>query len=579
MDADMLDKKLRSAGRRHSGSIFLSRLAAALVAAGGVAAVAALAHRLLGLPAFTMETVGSALLAAVLVGGVWWFFGRPSRAAVAVLVDERLGLKERVSTALAFSDSGDAFAQAAAGQARAAADRLNVPPHFPVRPGGRRWVLAILTWGLAAALFVLVPTWDALGFLKKQTDEEKAKTEAVQAQADVKEAVKQLEAVVKQLGDPTLLNQLEQLKEIPPTASADEIRRQAIQKLEDISQKTRDLQNQQNLAQAQALQDKLQQLRSPPNSESQELNRALQKGDFAKASQTLSELRQKLDEGKMTPEQKEALAKQLEELARQLEKLAQDNADLAEELAKKGMDKELASTTPEELREALKKAGLSDEDIEKLMQKAQQNQAANKACKGLGKSMGLPGLSSPAGLGSGDLADFQDMLNDLEVAQMRLDQVQKASELAKDAQTRLGCSQCKGAGCESCQGGGSGEDGNGIGSGKNGSGTSPWGPGGLTDGIGQGTGGAGRGFGERPTADDDGTTKTNKTRANNPDAPDAPIIASWHIQGDQIKGEATQSVGDVVQTKREQAAQAVTDNDIPKKYDGAIQKYYNEFAK
>jgi hypothetical protein len=109
--------------------------------------------------------------------------------------------------------------------------------------------------------------------------------------------------------------------------------------------------------------------------------------------------------------------------------------------------------------------------------------------------------------------------------------------------------------------------------------TGPWAAG-ENEGGGPGTGGPGRGFGERATNDDDGTVNpNNKTRANNQDAAQGPIIASWHIQGDQIKGEATRSVGEVVQEKRTQAAQAVTDNDIPKKYDASIQKYYNEFAK
>jgi len=569
MDAldNVLDKTLRLAGRRHSGSVFLSRLAAAMVVAGGVAVVAALAHRLLGVPAFTVVTVGSALLAAVVAGAVWWWFVRPSRASVAVLVDERMGLKERVSTALAFSDSGDAFAQAAADQARAAAKKLNVQPHFPVRPSGRRWAMAAGAWGLAAALFLLVPTWDVLGFVKQKTEAEQVKNETLQAQADVKEAIKPLEAVVKQLGDPTLLGQFEQLKEMPPAASADEIRRQAIQKLDDVSQQAEDLQGQKNLEQAKALQDRLQQLRSPPNSESQELNRALQKGDFAKAAQTLSELRKQLDEGNMSPERKEALAKQLEDLAKQLEKLAQDNADFANELAKNGLDKDLANKNMDELRDALKKAGLSDEQVEKMMQKAQQNQAAKQAARSLCTSMGMPGLSNPAGMGSGDLGDFQDMLDDLEAAQMRLEQAQRAFELAKDAQKRLGCSQCSGAGCDGC----------GLLASEGMAG--PWAPG-EKDGAGAGTGGPGRGFGERATDDDDGSVNpNNKTRANNPDASGGPIIASWHIQGDHIKGEATKSVGETVQAKRAQAAQAVTDNDIPKKYDASIQKYYNEFAK
>jgi len=568
-----LDKKLRSAGRRCSGSIFLSRLAVTLWLAGGLAVVAALVHRLLGVAAFTAVTVGAVLLAAVMAGVVGWWLARPGRTAVAVLVDERLGLKERVSTALAFSDSDDAFAQAAAGQARAAAERLDVSPHFPVQPGGRRWAFAAVTWCLAAALFQFVPPLDALGFLKRQTDIEQAKLETAQAQADVKDVVKPLEAVVKEIGDPAMLQQLEQLMEIPPAASADEIRRQAIQKLEDVSQKAKELQERGDLAAAKALQEKLQQLRSPPGSESQELNRALQNGDFRKASQIVAELQKKFDEGKLDPQQKEALTSQLEQLAQQLDKLAQDNSELADELARKGLDKNLAGQSLEDLREALKNAGLSDKEIDDLMKKAQQCQSSNQACKSLGDSMKLPGLPSPIGLRSENLQSMQEQLSDLEMAQQRLQQAQAAKEQADNAIAKLG--QCGGNNGDGGSGNNPGQGGDGDGAGEGQGGQSGGGAGRGQQGSGMGEG---LGSGERPTADPTNVS-LNQTRVDNQENSQAPIIGNWHIQGDQVKGEATQTVGEVIQAKREQAAQAVNDNDIPKKYDASIQKYYNEFAK
>lgn len=60
---------------------------------------------------------------------------------------------------------------------------------------------------------------------------------------------------------------------------------------------------------------------------------------------------------------------------------------------------------------------------------------------------------------------------------------------------------------------------------------------------------------------------------------EGPMIASTFIKGQQIKGESTKEFSAAVEAAKDSAAQAINDNEIPKKYEGAIKDYYNGFNK
>jgi len=53
-----------------------------------------------------------------------------------------------------------------------------------------------------------------------------------------------------------------------------------------------------------------------------------------------------------------------------------------------------------------------------------------------------------------------------------------------------------------------------------------------------------------------------------------PAIASWYFQESQIKGEAKREFTEVVQAARDGAAAAISDNEIPRKYEEAIKNYF-----
>ena len=89
-----------------------------------------------------------------------------------------------------------------------------------------------------------------------------------------------------------------------------------------------------------------------------------------------------------------------------------------------------------------------------------------------------------------------------------------------------------------------------------------------------GPGGEGIGYGPRAT-DDSGKTATKRVRtANKPGQ--GPVIASWYFKESQIKGEARRDFTEVVQAARDGAAEAISENEIPRKYEDAIKTYFGQ---
>ncbi|MDY7011553.1 MAG: hypothetical protein SVV80_12500, partial [Planctomycetota bacterium] len=91
---------------------------------------------------------------------------------------------------------------------------------------------------------------------------------------------------------------------------------------------------------------------------------------------------------------------------------------------------------------------------------------------------------------------------------------------------------------------------------------------------GSGTGGPGRGYGARDE-DDAGKTALQKTRVKNKPSK-GPIIASWYFKGPQVKGESRRDFTEAVQAGKDQAAEAVSENRIPRKYEASVKKYFGQ---
>jgi hypothetical protein len=279
---------------------------------------------------------------------------------------------------------------------------------------------------------------------------------------------------------------------------------------------------------------------------SQKLRLALAKGQFAQASNLMSELQKELAKGNLSPEQQKALTGQLQDLAKRLQELAQKNEEFEKELEKLGLNKELAKLSEQQLRQKLQQQGLAPENIEEILRKASAFRSAASMCAGLGNAIAACGAGS--GQLSGDeLAAAAGQLDEFDALQQQLMLTQASLDEISRAIAALGEGMGEGLG-----------------------GQAPF-LAGLSDRYGPGTGGPGTGYGPRGTAADD--TSTQRTRLKNKPG-QGPVIASWYFQESQIKGEAKRDFTEVVQAARDGAAEAISENEIPRKYEEAIKKYF-----
>ncbi len=511
-----------------------------LAAAGAVAALAILCERFLAvriLAPWSIWTFIGTVAAAILV---LWLLKWPTHMQASILLDERLGLSERVSTTLALARSDDPFAQAARAESLSVVQYANLAGHFPVKLS-RSWAYGAGAWAATIAMVFMLPQRDLLGFLKDREEQQKKVQATQMTQTQVRKATAQVKAAVRALGDPNLVADLKKLDELGRSAEPQEIKREAIKALGDLSEKIKQLQAGPKAAASGALQQMLKQLRGSSDPLSQQLRLALSKGDFAQAAKMLTELQNQLNAGTMPDDKRKELAAQMQELAKELQKLSEQKKQVEEELAKLGLDRKLAVATPEQLRQTLQKQGLSPQKIDQIMKRVEAAQAAASQCSSLGQALAAAAGGS-GGLSAGDMTAAIDELNSLDALQQEAFMLQASLAEVSDVLRKLG------------QGAGLWE-------------------------IGEGGGYEGEGIGLDTVKEhyitSDALKADKMTKA--PSRPEGgPPVASWYFKDTQVKGEAQRPFVEVIQAGRATAAEAMSENQIPRRYEEAVKTYFNQ---
>lgn len=534
-------RKVQAVQIRCSLNLLLCQAGRVLIAAGVLAVVATLLDRLLAVPVLRPGAgwvlCGVSVSAAVIL----WIVRVPNRMQASVLLDERLGLHERSSTTLALAASDDPFAEAARIESLRRVRNADLRGHFPIRLS-QGWRYGAAIWALAISLFLLLPQKDLFGLMQRKQRQDQQKEQLERAKAEVRQNTDSVRAVIQKLDDPALQNDLEELKSLTKAGKPQEVKREAIKKLGDLSDKLEQMQAGTEFQATEALQRMLKQLRGSADPFSQDLRMALGKGDFAKAAEMLRELQKQLADGSLSEQKRQELAEQFQQLATEMQKLAQQQGQVEEELERLGLDKSLARAGAEQLREALRKQGLSSEQIEQLMNKMQASQAASAQCSGLGQE--LAGLAMGGGVPGDGLSGAIGQLD-------ALDALQQQAIMLRASLDEI--SRCAGA------------LGKGMGQGH-------WG-------VGKGGGEAGKGIGLSPgshSVTSDPLTAQKTTRSTTRSDGRDPVVATWYFQEAPIRGEAQQTFKEVVQAGRAEAAEAISENQIPRRYEGAVKAYFND---
>ncbi len=346
--------------------------------------------------------IGCAAAAALVTAAVVMRGLSLSPMTIAVLIDERLGLKERLSTALAVKDRSDGFARAAVADAVTTAKdprtREALGRSFPVRAPNTSWISPLIAAAAVGAWFI--PQGDLFTATASQQEVAKAKNEVKVAETEVRKILEKnekLKELGKKLGDVTGENTAPE--ELPKTP--EEVRQDALKKLTEAQKKLNDVMKGEDAQKLDALKSQLANLDAPQDKETSELSKALKDGDFKAAQEALDKLKAAAEKD---PAKKAEIEKQLGDLSKQIEKLAENKSGLESALKKANLDPKLAGNK-EALERALESAkNLSEQqkqDIRKAAESqrkaAEKMQELSKACNGAANKSGSEKAGSKSG--------------------------------------------------------------------------------------------------------------------------------------------------------------------------------------
>jgi hypothetical protein len=501
------------------------------------------------------------------VGLIVWRLTRPGRMTLSLMLDQRAGLRERMSSLLAFEKSDDPFARAAVAESRQVIESIRPKDFFPIEIP-RKIFLPISMWGLVVLCWMILPQGDLLGRRAEREEIVRKEVEIKQTQARAEAAIKKVKALSEKMNKDLLGDMPEEVTKTDANVKSDpkQARRLAVRKISDLQKRVEQARANSDMKGMEELERRLRQLRSPDVGPARELAQQLARGQFDQAAASLKKLQDQLASKDLTPEQRAKLAEQLRSLSEQMEKLAQQKWKLENELKKEGLDPALAKDL-EKLKKALEKTNLDPEAKKKIIEMARANLSACKSCRGLSESLSAAASAMASG-GANDpsamdaLAEAADQLSQLEAMNQQLQMTDATLADLENAMKDLweaegSCSSCGGKGCSMCGGNKKG----------------PW-QAGQSANRSMGMGGPGQGQGHVSDVEET-ATDTKKTRAKGKNNR-GPVIASWYIQDQEIRGESVREFSVVTESAAQEASEAIQEQHIPKEYQESIKKYFGQ---
>lgn len=547
---DVLKRRVRSAWRRLFVQTFARHLAWWWCGCFAAAAVALFAARyfLASPPSWQMVAGGAALggLFAALATALW---KTPSLERAAVELDRRLGLAERVSSALALSwdDVQSPMGRALLADAAARVEKADLRGRFPLELRTRH---AAFVGPLAALILVGLQPW-ASGSQPKVDPTPQPPLVAAKKVEEVFDAQKKkLEEQRKKLaaaGIPDAEALIKKLEEelAKQNEKKPQDRQAALVKLNDLAKQLAE--KQQRIGSPEQFQKQLQQLKPLGEGPAEKLAQAMQDGKFGEAAKELEKLREKLADDKLKPEEKAALAKQLGDMQDKMKKAAEAQAE-----AKKQIQKQIDQAKQEGNAKALEQAMKQLDQLAKTDPQMKQLQE-------LAKQLGQCEKCMKNGDGQGAAEQLAQAKAQLE----KMAEDAKMQELLADLNEQLGDMKEQLAQCDACQGGKGdepGEKGKGQGQGKG-------------QGKGEGDGlGAGRGSGARPEQEN-ATKSIDRQVRQKPDEGRATVVG--FVDGPNTPGKVAAQIQAEMEAPRRDSADAGAEMRLPPGYRKHLQEYFD----
>ncbi len=398
--------------------------------------------------AWLYSWIGGGIAIAVLSAVIMTIAQLKSNLDVAVEVDRRFGLKERLSSALSLTDQ-DLETNAGAAlieDAVSRAETIDVRDQFRYQP---TWRALLPLIPIAIMLILLfVPNATEKVVTAGETDKDVRK----KMEMTIKEFKKKQEEKRKQLTAKGLEDATRDLK--PLEKKFEELlddkntnKKEALVKLNDIKKQIED--RQQELGTREELEQSLNNLKDLSSGPAKELADAMSKGDLDQAKQAIKELADKLKAGKLSEVEKKKLANDLEAMAKELQKMADKHAQEKQKLEdqiKKALEKGDLDKAAQ-LQQKLEQKQQQDKQMQKMQQMAENMQkCANCMKQGNGQpKQGQQGQQNPqqdGGQQGQAMKDAAETLEDLAEQIEQMQQDMQEMEALEDLEKLAG--ECKG---------------------------------------------------------------------------------------------------------------------------------------
>ena len=387
---------------------------------------------------WAIGTVATALAVSTLAAMIWVWRHRPSTLQVAVEIDRRYGLKERVSSCLALDAEGrdSPIGLALVQDTQRRVGQLDMAEQFgfgldsralmPLAPAAAALALAVLVTGrssdaaidLAAVDHVRTP---ARALVQKLAERRKEAAEKGLREADL--VLTQLEVATQAMVE-----------------KKDGDHKQTLLALNDLV-KTADLRRQQ-LASPAELKQQFARLKNFEHGPGDKLAGALKSGDLQKAVQELDALKRQLEGEQLDSKSREALSRQLEQVRGALEKEAADHQQ-----ARAAIGRQI---------EAQRRAGNAQaaerlqRQLDKLNDLAPRVERSKQMAEQLGQAAGAVGQGEQKQAAAA-LSALGDQLRNMKEQLAERDLLDGAMAQVNDCKSAMACRECEGQGCAACQ--------------------------------------------------------------------------------------------------------------------------------
>ncbi|MDG2424274.1 MAG: hypothetical protein P8M22_09875 [Phycisphaerales bacterium] len=481
---------------------------------------------------------------AVIAGVAGWWLKQPEPLRAARRVDERLGLKDRLSSALACGQSKEPFARAvvedAVTVARSPQTREQVRRRFRLAPPPFWWASPLLV--LSALVIALFGQWDVFSASEVDTVDLK------QVRANAAESVEASVEAIRE--DPQLSEAMaEVLEELEARTDAsleekqneESIRREALKRLTELNKNLETIVEGPEGQAMESVKESLESLEAPEDSPIKNLVDSLSKGDFDQAQQSLSKLQEKIDSGELSESERKQIADAMESLSEQLDKKADDQQPMRDALRQAGMDPELANDQ-EALKEALEQSkDLNESQKQKLTEKAEANDQAKKMLEDFSEASKEACKQCRNGQkGDQNSSSCKGMSDQLG----KMQQQEQMLEKAKDAQSACQ-SQCN-------------KIGQGLAKQSAVNAAGPKGESGKGDSVGMSQ-----------------TETSTVAKQDSGEVGDGPVVSRESVDRDLDVGESTMTLRQAQQAASEGFDEALNDAPLPRQYHDALKNYFS----